>query len=462
VRMPHRLTLAQMIAQIRARRLSPVELVEAHLRRIETHNPKVNAFIRVLGGEAMEAAKRAESSDATSPLHGIPVTIKDSFDMEGLPTTCGSSFFGQHRAARDATSVARLRAAGAIPIGKTNCPEFLSNYESDNNIIGRTNNPWDLDRTPGGSSGGEAAAISSFCSAGGIGSDGGGSIRVPAHFCGIAGLKPTPGRVSAAGHVPEMNHPSGLIGVAGPMARTAEDVRILFEALAGYDSQDPFSAPVPLRKPDLTGIKVGCMPRFYNVPVQPAISRAIEAAAACLRDLGIPVEPFEPKGLERAPNLWWFFFGDLPARFTQELIAGREDRVHWTGTEFLKRALREPEPMAMKVVENFAVRDKMRAALLSEMEKFPVILAPVCGTTAFLHRQRRYATAEKEIGLFEAMMPSTLFNLLGMPAVTIPFGQDENGLPAGIQLAGRPYDEELLLELAVRLEQARGPFPAPL
>src|ERR1039457_648554 len=312
--MPLRLTLAQMTAQIRAHRLSPVELVGAHLRQIETHNPKVNAFIRVLGGEAMEAAKRAESSDGTRPLHGIPVTIKDSFDMEGLPTTCGSSFFVQHRAARDATSVARLRAAGAIPIGKTNCPEFLSNYESDNNVIGRTNNPWDLDRTPGGSSGGEAAAISSFCSAGGIGSDGGGSIRVPAHFCGIVGLKPTPGRVSAAGHVPEMNHPSGLLGVAGPIARTAEDVRILFEVLAGYDSQDPFSAPVPLRKPDLTGITVGCMPRFDQVPVQPAISRAIEPAAGCLRDLGIPVEPFEPKGLERAPNLWWVFFGDLPAR----------------------------------------------------------------------------------------------------------------------------------------------------
>jgi amidase len=450
-----------MSAQIRARRLSPAELVEAHLRQIETHNPKLNAFVRLLGDEAMAAAKRAESADRTGPLHGIPVTIKDSFDMKGLPTTCGSRFFGQLHAAHDSTAVARLRAAGAIPIGKTNCPEFLSNYESDNNVIGRTNNPWDLDRTPGGSSGGESAAISSFCSPGGIGSDGGGSIRVPAHFCGIAGLKPTPGRVSAAGHVPAICHPGGLLGVAGPMARTAEDVRILFEVLAGYDPQDPFSAPVPLRKPDLTGIRVGLMPQFYKVPVQPAISRAIENAATCLRDLGIPVEPFEPKGLERAPNLWWFFFGQLPARFTQDIIAGREDQAHWTGTEFLKRALQEPEPSAKKVVENLAVRDKMRAALLREMETFPVILAPVCGTTAFRHRERRYTTAEKEIGLFEAMMPSTLFNLMGLPAVTIPFASDENGLPAGIQLAGRPYDEELLLELAVRLENARGPFAPP-
>ena len=243
--MLHRLTLAQMIGQIRSRRISPVELVEAHLRQIDKLNPKLNAFVRVLGDEAMDAAARAgnQENDATRPLHGIPVTIKDSFDMTGLPTTCGSRFFAQLRSAHDATSVARLKAAGAIPIGKTNCPEFLANYETDNYIIGRTNNPWDLERTPGGSSGGESAAISSFCSAGGIGSDGGGSIRVPAHFCGIAGLKPTPGRVSAAGHLPEINHPGGLLGVAGPMARTAEDLRILFEVLSGYDSQDPFSAP---------------------------------------------------------------------------------------------------------------------------------------------------------------------------------------------------------------------------
>ncbi len=461
--MPNHLTLAQMAALIRSRELSPVDLVEAHLRQIDKHNSKLNAFVRVLGDEAMETAQKAARSSPgdMGPLHGIPVTIKDSFDMEGLPTTCGSLFFANLRAGHDATSVARLRAAGAIPIGKTNCPEFLANYETDNNVIGRTNSPWDLERTPGGSSGGESAAISSFCSAGGIGSDGGGSIRVPAHLCGIAGLKPTPGRASAAGHVPEISHPGGLLGVAGPMARTAEDVRMLFEVLQGYDSQDPFSSPVPLRKPDLDGIRIGCMSQFYKVPVQPAVSKAVASAAACLRDLGFAVEPFEPTGLDRAPNLWWFFFGELPSRVTQELIAGREDQAHWTGTEFLNRALLDPEPTSKRVLQNLAIRDKMRAALLREMEQVPVILMPVCGTTAFHHRQRRYATAEKDIGLFEAMMPSTVFNLLGMPAMTIPFGQDENGLPVGIQLAGRPYDEELLLELAVRMEQARGPFPGP-
>lgn len=464
--MPHRLTLCQMTELIRARKLSPVELIDAHLQQIERQNPRVNAFIRLLGDEARDQAKRAEEllsngGPSLPPLHGIPVTIKDSFNMTGLPTTSGSRFFADSRPARDATAVARLRQAGAIPIGKTNCPEFLTNYETDNHVAGRTNNPWNLERTPGGSSGGEAAAISAFFSAGGVGSDGGGSIRVPAHFTGIAGLKPTPGRVSAHGHVPEMNHPGGLLGVAGPMARTARDLRLLFRVLAGYDAEDPFSTPVPLRNPDLETIRIGCMPRFYDVPVEPGVARALEKAAACLSLLRFPVAPFQPKGLKTAPNLWWFFFGELPARTTAKIIAGREDQAHWTGTEFLEQALAEPEPTGQEVFENLAVRDKMRAALLREMEEYPVILMPACGIAAFRHRQRRFETPAKAIGLFEAMMPATPINLLGLPAVAIPFDIDERGLPVGIQLVGRPFEEELLLELAIRMEEARGPFPAP-
>ncbi|MDP8980674.1 MAG: amidase [Acidobacteriota bacterium] len=463
--MPHRLALHEMAARIRSRSLSPVELVDAHLQQIERCNPKLNAFVRVLAGEARAQAKIAEEKqmrgEFDGALHGVPVTIKDSYDMAGLPTTCGSRFFADRIAAGDATAVARLRGAGAIPLGKTNTPEFLSNYESDNFITGRSNNPWDLVRTPGGSSGGESAAISSFCSAGGIGSDGGGSIRVPAHFCGIAGLKPTPGRVSAAGHVPEINHPGGLLGVGGPMARSARDVRILFEALAGYDSQDPFSAPVPVRQPELAGLRIGVMEQFYNVPVEPGVQEAVRKAAAVLRQLGFPVETWQPKGLERAPNLWWFFFGILPARFTQKLIEGREDEAHWSGTEFLHQALVEPEPSGVKVVENLAIRDKMRGSLLRQMEEHPVILLPACGVAAFEHRQRRYATGVKEITQFEAMMPVHPGNLLGLPGVVIPFHIDERGLPVGIQLMGRAYDEELLLELAVRMEEERGPFPSP-
>jgi Asp-tRNA(Asn)/Glu-tRNA(Gln) amidotransferase A subunit family amidase len=463
--MPHRLTLSEMAEKVRARKLSPVELVEAHLRQIDKLNPSLNAFVVLLAEEAHEQARDAErrlmTGEALGPLHGVPVTIKDSFDMEGWPTTCGSQFFRDRRAAHDSTAVRRFHAAGAIPLGKTNCPEFLGNYETDNYIIGRTNNPWDLERTPGGSSGGESAAIASFCSPGGIGSDGGGSIRVPAHCTGIAGLKPTPGRVSAAGHVPEIAHPGGLLGVGGPMARNARDVKLLFEVLAGYDTDDPFSAPVPLRTPDLRGLRLGLMEQFYDVPVQPAILETVRRAARTADAIGFPVELFQARGLERAPNLWWFFFGQVPARMTKALIAGREDDAHWTGTEFMSKALEEPEPTATKLVENLAVRDKMRAVLLRQMEEFPVLLTPVCGTTAWKHRQRRYKTPTKDISLFEAMMPVTWLNLLGLPAMVIPFGQDEHGLPAGVQLAGRPYEEELLLEVAIRLEEARGPFPAP-
>ena len=454
-----------MAEHVRSRKISPVELINAHLKQIERHNPQLNAFVRIFHDEARATARSAEqrvmNGTASGPLHGVPVTIKDSFDMAGIPTTCGSRFFENLRAARDATAVVRFKQAGAIPLGKTNCPEFLANYETDNYVVGRSNNPWDLNCTPGGSSGGESAAISSFCSAGGIGSDGGGSVRIPAHFCGIAGLKPTPGRVSAAGHMPEICHPGGLLGVAGPMARNAADVKLLFEVLSGYDDQDPFSAPVPLRQPDLEGLRVGFMEQFYSVPVQPAISRAVRKAAACLEQLGFPVEDFQPEGLDRAPNIWWFFFGELPARITRELIAGREDQAHWTGTEFLQRALGAPEPTANQVVENLSIRDKMRATLLRQMKQCPVILMPACGVAAFEHRQRRYPTGQKEIGLFEAMMPVTPFNLLGMPGLVIPFDFDERGLPVGVQLVGRPYEEELLLELAIRLEEVRGPFVGP-
>jgi amidase len=464
--MPHRLTLIQMTELIRARKLSPVELMDTHLQQIEKQNPRVNAFVRVLEEPARIAAKAAEQALSSAgpvlpALHGIPVSIKDSFNIAGLPTTCGSRFFADSRPAHDATAVTRLKAAGAIPIGKTNCPEFLSNYESDNFVVGRTNNPWDLERTSGGSSGGESAAIAAFFSAGGIGSDGGGSIRVPAHFTGIVGLKPTPGRISAAGHVPEMNHPSGLIGVAGPMARTAQDLRLLFRVLAGYDSEDPFAAPVPLREPDLKSVRIGLMRQFYRVPVEAGVARALDKAARCLAELRFPVEPFQPSGLEAAPNLWWFFFGELPARLTADFIRGREDQAHWTGTEFMQQALAEPEPTAKKILENLALRDKMRARLLCEMEQYPVILMPPCGIAAFRHRQRRFETSAKTIGLFEAMMPATPINLVGLPAVVIPFDMDERGLPVGVQLVGRPYEEDLLLELAIRMEEARGPFPGP-
>jgi Asp-tRNA(Asn)/Glu-tRNA(Gln) amidotransferase A subunit family amidase len=459
--MPNRLTLVRMSELIRRRQLSATELVDAHLRQIETLDSRLRAFVMAFPSEARAAARQADNDPVGGALHGIPVTVKDSFDIRDLPTLCGSRLRLYHRASADAGVVERLRAAGAIIVGKTNCPEFLANYETDNAITGWTANPWNLERSAGGSSGGEAAAIASFCSAGGVGSDGGGSIRVPAHFCGIAGLKPTPGRVTAAGHFPEISHPGGLLGVAGPMARTAQDLKLLFGVLAGYDAADPFSAPVPIRSVTLEGISIGKMEQFCDVPVQASAAEAVREAAAALRQMRIPVEEFRPTGIESAPDLWWFFFAELPAPFTRELIDLHESDAHWTGKEFVRMVPDQPVISGKTVVEKLGQRDRLRAVLLRQMDRYPVLLLPVCGVTAFSPRERQWETGAGKIDLRQAMAPVTPFNLFGFPAVVIPWSLSADGLPVGVQLAGRPYEEELLLELAIQLEEARGRFPAP-
>jgi Asp-tRNA(Asn)/Glu-tRNA(Gln) amidotransferase A subunit family amidase len=448
-----------MVSMVRDGAISPVELVEAHLQQIERRNPELNAFVMVLSDQARAEARVREAAlvrgEPLGMLHGIPVTVKDSFDVAGLPTESGSRLRSGHRAAEDAWAVARLRSEGAIVLGKTNTPELLANYETDNAVTGRTNHPRDRERTPGGSSGGEAAAIAAYCSPGGIGSDGGGSIRVPAHFCGIAGLKPTPGRIPATGHFPVVGLPTGLLTVAGPMARSALDLQLLFFILAGYDPEDPFSSPLPLRKPHPADLRAGVWEQFYTVPVDPEIRAAVRRAAALVESLGILVEPFAPRGLERAPNVWAFLFNQWPAAATRKLMEGREDEIHWTLQEFLGGA----DPTAEQAYTQLAMRDRMRAAFLRQMADRAVLIMPVCGVTAFRHRQRRYQVESSEIGLFQAMMPAVLANVLGLPALTVPMAVSRAGMPIGIQLLGRPFEEELLLELAVRLEEARGPIP---
>jgi Asp-tRNA(Asn)/Glu-tRNA(Gln) amidotransferase A subunit family amidase len=451
-----------MASMVRSRVISPTDLVRAHLQQIERANPRLNAFVSVLAEEALVEARQRETAagrgEPIGMLHGVPVTIKDSFDVAGLPTRSGSRLRKNTPATADAPAVARLRAEGAIVLGKTNTPELLAAYESDNLITGRSNNPWDPERTPGGSSGGEAAAIAAFCSPGGIGSDGGGSIRVPAHFCGIAGLKPTPGRVPAGGHFPSMGYPGGLVGVVGPMARTAEDLRLLFSVLAGYDPQDPFSVPVPPRRPELKRLRIGVWDQFYAVPADAEIRAAVRRAAAMLEGPFFDVADWAPAGLERAPNLWAFLFSQWPSAGTRKWVEGREDELHWTLRESLAAA-RQVEPE--EVMLNLAARDRMRAALLRQMEEVPVVLMPVCGVTAFRHRERRWAVEGREIGTFQAMMPVVVANVLGLPAVTVPMGVSREGLPIGIQLLGRPFEDELLLEVAIRLEESRGPFIGP-
>src|SRR5712672_1579124 len=308
----HYASIAEITASVRSKKLSPVEIVNAHLKRIEAMRPKLNVFVHIDADGARAQARGAEDAvlrgAALGPLLGVPITLKSCIDVAGWPTPAGSLLRKQYVAEADATLVARLRAAGAILLGNTNTPEFLMAYETDNLLTGKTSNPWDLSRTAGGSSGGEAAAIASGCSAGGVGSDGGGSIRVPAHFCGICGLKPTPGRIPATGHFPAGVGAFAWIGVVGPMARTIADVRTLFEVMAGPDPGDARSAPVPIRKindAQLRGMRVGVLESDALGLVDAETDRALQRAANDLAAQGFIVEPLRPQGLERAIERWW-------------------------------------------------------------------------------------------------------------------------------------------------------------
>lgn len=428
---------------VRRGAVSPAELLRAHVERIGRLNPRVNAFIEIY--------EEGIGGGVDGPLAGVPVTVKDSFDIAGHVTNCGSLLRCDAVAREDATAVARLKAAGAVIVGKTSTPEFLYNYQTDNRIIGRTNHPLDETRTPGGSSGGEAAAISSFMSAGGIGSDGGGSIREPAHFCGICGLKPTPGRVPAFGHWPEIANPSGFMGVGGPMARTAADVRLLFSVLAGHDARDPYSVPVELRAMSSVGARIAVL---SGLRVQRACAGAVERAASLLAAMGHECEEFALARIDGAHEMWRTLFVDFLTPGILAMVAGREDECSWTGLQ-LTKMVRETVDVA-RLGEVLLRRDRLRASLLQWMGEATIIVAPAFGVTAFPHRQERFAVEGGEIGLMEAIEPVSPWNLLGMPAMVVPMGVDEDGMPAGVQLIGAPWCEELVLDLAVRLEEARG------
>jgi len=434
--MCNRQSLERMALALRARELSPLELVDAHLAEIRRRNPTLNAFVETYPEEARARAK----TQLSGPLAGIPVTLKDSFDLQGRVTHCGSLLRRGARAAENSTAAQRLLDAGAIILGKTSTPEFLYNYETDNHLIGPTTHPLNPALTPGGSSGGEAAAIAAFCSAGGIGSDGGGSIRQPAHLCGLCGLKPTPGRVPAFGHYPEIAHPTGFMGVGGPMARTVRDTEILFEVLAGHDPRDPFSVPIPIRPQPSEAIRLLVLDQ---IPVAPPCQDALRLAES----LHHPLEPFPFALIDGAHELWRLLFVDLITSSLRAATAGSEHLLHWTGTQLMDYA--HEEITTPRLAEILLARDRMRSRLLHFLGPRSVILAPVFGVTAFPHRRRDFE-------LMDAVRPLTPWNLLGLPALVVPISTSPDGLPAGVQLIAAPYCEELLLDLGKRLEEARG------
>jgi Asp-tRNA(Asn)/Glu-tRNA(Gln) amidotransferase A subunit family amidase len=462
------LSAVSMAKQIRGKSLSPVELVEAHLGRIEALNPKLNAFVQVDAEGARRQARLAEAAISEGkdlgPLHGVPLSIKSSIAVAGSRYEAGTKLRAGVVATQDAPLVSRLRQAGAIILGVTNAPELLMAWETDNLLYGRTNNPWDLSRTPGGSSGGEAAAIASGMSAGGVGSDGGGSIRVPAHFSGICGLKPTPGRIPATGHFPVSAGPFALLGVVGPMARTVEDLKTLFEVMQGPDDGDPSAAPVPLRWPaqdDLKSIRIGYFEDDGRTPVTPETHASVRAAAEALERAGFQVECFRPDGLEPARQLWWKLFGIAGGMMLGPVTKGHEAELSPILREFSGWVASEPSHSGESLLETWLERDAVRMQIFAQMRQYPVLLCPVAAIPAFRHGERSWQIEGETVQYLDAWSYTEWFNLLGAPAAVVPMGKSPEGLPIGVQIVARPWEEELVLAVAAALENQLGEWRPP-
>ena len=461
----------ETVALIRSRVISPVEIIEAHLRRIERINPGINAIVTI-ADDALDRARACEAEMSggkeLGPLHGLPVTIKDTIDTEGIRTTSGSRILADNIPQHDAPAVAHLKAAGAIVLGKTNVPEMAIPYETANPVFGRANNPYARQRTCGGSSGGEAAAIAACLSPAGIGSDLSGSIRVPAHFCGIAGLKSTNGRVPMDGHTPAATGVISLGACIGPMARRVEDLALLFSVLAEptqFEAAQNENEAVDAAR--LRGLRVAWYTDDDIAPVANEIRSAIESAARALADAGLEVFEELPPGVSKSSQLWIDLFSHAANSEIASLYRGKEDEAGPQVAKLLREFADQPaefedrietaEQLANAVLE----RERMREELLRWMKTTPLILAPVGATVAFDHGVKRVNIDGKSIGVFRAFSHSQAFNVLGFPSVAVPAGFTSTGLPVGVQIVGRPFEERLVLAAASVIEAASGGWQAP-
>jgi len=456
---------ARQLQLLRSGAISIPDLAEAHLAQIARLNPRLNAFADFDADRVRAEARRLAAEPISGTLHGLPVTVKSSIATAGFKCEIGSLINQGHVPHEDAVVVARLRAAGALILGTTNCPEFLMAYETDNLLHGQTANPWDLSRTPGGSSGGESAAIAAGMSAAGLGSDSGGSVRVPAHFTGICSLKPTPGRVPGTGHLPPCVGPFSVLGAIGPMARTIEDVSLLFRTLAGQDPNDPVSPPASLRSPsaqDLRRIPIGFFEDDDLVPVTPETRAAIQAAAAALRDAGFRIEPFRPRTLERLRKLWDTFFVECGAMFYEPTIRGKRDRLSPIFTEFLGIAESRSPLSATELLNAWAELDLLRSKTLEELSSYPVLLCPVASLPAWRHGQRSWTIDGQTVSYLDTIRYTQWFNVLACPAAVVPVGRSPQEMPIGVQIAARPFHDETVLGVAAIVDAAFGYTPPPI
>lgn len=442
---------------IRAGSLSAREAVAAALARIERVNGALNAVVALRAEAALQEADAADAAlargGAPGPLHGVPITVKDSFDTAGLVTTWGTPGRRDFVPDADATAVARLRGAGAIVVGKTNTPEFTLGFETVNPVYGRTNNPYDPTRTCGGSSGGAAAIVA----AGGVpldvGSDTGGSIRLPAHFCGVAGIRPTPGRVSRAGHAIGPGTAIDALTSIGPLARRSEDLAVALRLLAGPDGRDPFVAPVPLGDPaaiDVAELRVAFFLDNGLAAPDPAVADAVHDAARALADAGARVVERRPPGVERTEPLFMHVIlldgGPGIARLLDAAGTKHEESA-------LRGFLALPAPPVEQRIEWVAQWDGLRAELLAWSRDFDLVVCPPNAHAALPH-----GSADAHMRGFSYTMT---WNLAGWPGAVVRAGTSPEGLPIGVQLVAPPWREDVALAAAARIEAALGGWRPP-
>jgi amidase len=453
---------ATKLAQaIRAKTVSSAEVVEAYLQRIETVNPKLNAVVLLTADAARQEARNADKALAEGivrgPLHGVPITLKDNLDTAGVITTGGTQGRANFIPEQDATVVARLRAAGAILLGKTNTPELTLAFETDNLLHGRTNNPYNLDRTSGGSSGGAAAILAAGGSPLDIGSDTAGSIRLPAHCCGIAGIRPTSGRVPRTGHILP---PAGMLDSLtqiGPMARFVEDLALTLPIISGVDWRDPAIVPMPLGDPQAVqqaGLRVATYTDNGLLPPTTEVADVVNRATKALADGGMQVTEARPTDIEQTAELFFDLNGaDGSAGLRMLLQRYGTTKLH----PWMQSVLRSDEdaPSGEEVGAVLFEWDIFRSRMLTFMENYDVILCPVCAFPALPHGT--WFDDDKFLGF----MYTTTYNLTGWPAASVRCGTTADGLPIGVQVVGRPWREDVVLAVAAYLEEVFGGWQPP-
>jgi amidase len=446
--------LAEMIARTE---VSSRSVIEAHLDRIAEVNPALNAIVRVLADEARAAADAADArqraGEPLGPLHGVPITIKENIDLAGTPTTQGLVPFADAIASVDAPQVERILAAGAIPIGRTNLPDLGLRVHTDSSLHGLTRNPWDATRTAGGSSGGEAAALASGMSPLGFGNDLGGSLRNPAHCCGVASIKPTVGRVPAASSIPPEDPPLmfQLMSVEGVMARHIADVRLGLSLISGAHPRDPLSVTAPFDFARARPTRVSVVPEVPGGATDPAIAATVRRAADHLSDAGYEVVETAPPSYERAIELW----GQLLIADVRAQLPLLEHVMGTDGLRFLGFATeRFPESDVSSFLAGNIERHSLLRAWSAWMQQHPLLVTPVWTQPPFEHGFD-IGSYKQALEVFEIIRPVLPANLLGLPAAVV-CGGVVDGLPVGVQITGWRYDEAGCLEAAQAVEAAVG------